>query len=146
MTGVLTVVLILFDRPALALFLGIDSPALPIAEHIQLLVGWNYILFGMTMVLNATMRAGGVVVVPLVIMAVAFYPVRLGFYYLTYGWLDADAIWFSFPVSAFVALLLSWCFYRYSNWRERAIAESEEEALEQANADGQPAGRLAPTI
>src|SRR5690606_32592347 len=108
MTGALTAILLLFDRPALVLFLGPDSPAVDMARHIQLLASWNFILFGVTMVMTATMRAGGAVWTPLVILVVALYPIRLGFYWLTYGWLGPDAIWLSFPVSALAALALAW--------------------------------------
>jgi putative MATE family efflux protein len=146
LTGVLTALLLLFDRPALVLFLGPDSPAVSLARHIQLLASWNFILFGVTMVYSATMRAGGAVWIPLLIIAVALYPVRLGFYALTYERLGADAIWLSFPVSAIAALLLGWWFYRYSGWRERAMAETAEEPREQSNADGDPAGRFKPSL
>jgi putative MATE family efflux protein len=146
LTGVLTVLLLLFDRPALVLFLGPDSPAVPLARHIQFMVSWNFVLLGMTMVYSATMRAGGAVWIPLLIIAVALYPVRLGFYALAYDRLGADAIWLSFPIAAVAALILSWWFYRYSGWREKAMAETVEEAQEQSNADGEPAGRFKPSI
>jgi len=146
MTGVLTALLLAFDRPALVLFLGPESPAVPLARHIQLLAGWSFILFGVTMVYSATMRAGGAVMVPLIIIAVALYPVRLGFYFASYPWLGSDAIWLSFPVGSVAGLALAWWFYRYSGWRARAMAESAEEAKEQANADGEPAGRFAPNL
>ncbi len=146
MTGALTVLLVMFDRPALALFLGPDSPAVPLARHIQWLASWNFIFFGVTMVMTATMRAGGAVWTPLAILTVSLFPVRLGFYYLTYDWLGADAIWLSFPVAAFSALLMAWWAYRYTGWRDSARAESEAEAMEQAHADGQPAGRMMPDL
>ncbi len=146
MTGVITVLLIFFDRPVLALFLGSDSPAVPLAQHIQLLASWNFVFFGMTMVMTATMRAGGAVIVPLVILGIALYPVRIGFYYATYDALGADAIWLSFPVAAFAALLMAWWAYRRPGWRARARAETEGEAREQAQTEGQPAGRLTPEI
>jgi len=146
MTGVLTVLLLLFDRPALGLFLGSESPAVDMARHIQLLASWNFVLFAPAMVYSATMRAGGAVWAPLAVLVVALYPVRLGFYWLTYDWLGADAIWWSFPVGAAAGLVLSWWTYRYLPWRARAEAESEEEAMEQAHADGQPAGRMMPEL
>jgi putative MATE family efflux protein len=146
MTGALTVILLLFDRPALVLFLGPESPAVDMARHIQLLASWNFILFGVTMVMTATMRAGGAVWAPLMVLLVSLFPVRLGFYWLTYDWLGADAIWLSFPVAALAALVLAWWAYRFTRWRERAQAESEEEAREQAQTDGQPAGRMVPDV
>ena len=42
--------------------------------------------------------------------------------------------------------MLAWAFYRYSGWRQRAIAETSEEAQEQIQADGEPAGRMAPDV
>ena len=53
-TGALVVLLAVADRPALALFLGGDSPSLPIAQHIQLIATWSFLLFGVTMVLFGT--------------------------------------------------------------------------------------------
>lgn len=146
MTGVITVLLVLFDRPALVLFLGPDSPAVPLARHIQYLASWNFVIFGVTMVFTATMRAGGVVWVPLIILGFALYPVRLGFYFLTYDTIGADAIWLSFPVSAAVAAILAFWAYMMPGWRLRAKAETAEEAREQAHADGQPAGRMVPDL
>ena len=146
MTGALTLLLLAFDRPALALFLGPESPAVPLARHIQLLSIWSFVIFGVTMIYSATMRAGGAVWIPLAIIAVALYPVRLGFYVLTYGSLGADAIWLSFPVGSVAGLVLGWWFYHYSGWRKHAEAETSEEAQEQVNADGEPAGRFAPNL
>ncbi len=146
MTGALTLLLLLVDRPALALFLGGDSPAVELGRHIQLLASWNFVLFGVSMVMTATMRAGGSVWLPLVILGIALYPIRLGWYFLTYEALGADAIWWSFPVAGLAALVLAWWAYRFSGWRARAHAESEEEAREQAQTDGLPAGRMMPDV
>ncbi|MEO6387875.1 MAG: MATE family efflux transporter [Croceibacterium sp.] len=146
MTGVLTAVLLTFDHAALVLFLGPDSPAVPKAQHIQMLAVWSFMLFGVTMVFSATMRAGGAVIVPLIIIAVALYPVRLGFYFLFYDRLGADAIWWSFTVGSVAGLALGWWFYRYSNWRKHALAETAETAREQVQSEGEPAGRYAPEI
>jgi Na+-driven multidrug efflux pump len=142
MTGIVTALLLAFDRPALVLFLGPDSPAVDMARHIQFLASWNFIIFGVTLVLTSIMRAGGSVWVPLAILTVALYPVRLSFYYATYDWLGADAIWWSFPVSALSALLMAWWAYVKLPWREHAKAETAAEAMEQTHADGQPAGQL----
>jgi Na+-driven multidrug efflux pump len=140
MTGTLTVLLLLFDRPILVLFLGPDSPAVPIARHIQFIASWNFILFGMAMVYSATMRAAGAVWLPLIAIAIALFPVRLGFYELTYDWLGANAIWASFPVAALAGLVASWLFYHRWNWR-KAAPPSPALAEEAAQADGQAAGR-----
>ena len=52
------------------------------------------------MVLFATVRANGAVWIPLIVLAVGLVPVRFGYISATYGWLGADAIWTSFPVTS----------------------------------------------
>ena len=145
-TGFLCALLLLFDRPALELFLGFGSPAVDTARHIQFLASWSYILFGVTVVLFGTMRAGGVVWAPLLILAITLYPVRLGFYSLFYPVLGADALWLAFPVSSAVAVALSVMAYRRPGWRARTRAVPDIEAEEESHADADPAGRMAPNI
>ena len=87
--------------------MGGGSPALPIARHIHVVATWNFILFGVTMVLFATVRANGAVWAPLIILCIGLVPVRFGFIFATDQWLGADAIWWSFPVSSFVNLALA---------------------------------------
>jgi len=134
------------DRPALALFLGSHSPALPIARHIQLLATWSFLLFGVTLVLFGTVRANGSVVGPLVILTIGLYPVRLGFAFGFYHWLKADALWLSFPVSSFSNMALALAFYLKGGWRKsRMQAPGPDECIEEAVADAEPGGRLNPS-
>lgn len=121
-TGVMTALLLLFDRPVLQLFLGPHSPAVDLARHIQFLASWSFMLFGITIVLFGTMRAGGVVLAPLLVLAIALYPVRLGFYALLFPHLGADALWLSFPVGSIAAVLLTTIAYRRKGWRANALA------------------------
>jgi putative MATE family efflux protein len=146
LTGGLVVLLFFVDRPALALFLGGHSPALPIARHIQLIATWNFVLFGITMVLFGVVRANGSVIAPLIILAVAMFPVRLGFIALARPWLGVDALWLSFPVASIVTLVLTALFYKYGGWRKsRMMAPpAEEECVEEALGASEPGGRLNP--
>lgn len=146
-TGLLVALLIVFDRAALALFLGGESAALPIAQHIQLLATWSFLIFGVTMILFGTVRANGAVFGPLIILVIGLYPVRLGFALGAYEWLGADAIWLSFTVGSLANLLLAIAFYRHGGWRKARMqmppprAELEEEA----QADCEPGGRINPS-
>ncbi|QDZ07287.1 MATE family efflux transporter [Sphingomonas panacisoli] len=140
--------IILFDRPIMALFVGAESPAIPIARHIQLISSWTFVMFGATMVLFSTVRANGATVPPLVILAIAFYPIRLGFAIEGQKWLGADALWWAFPLGSIVSLTLAALYYRYGRWREQVLVvppEHPSEPEEHTHADGEPAGRLHPT-
>jgi Na+-driven multidrug efflux pump len=149
-TGVLVVLLAVADRPALALFLGGHSPALPIARHIQLLATWSFLLMGTTMVIFGTVRANGAVIGPLIILAIGLWPVRLGFAFGAYPWLKADALWLSFPVSSFANISMAIAFYFHGGWRRSRMAIGqpkpldEQEAVEEALAEAEPGGRLNP--
>jgi Na+-driven multidrug efflux pump len=146
-TGLLVALLAIADRPALALFLGGHSPALPIARHIQLLATWSFLLFGVTMVIFGTVRANGAVLGPLIILAIGLYPVRLGFALGAYRWLGADALWLSFPVSSFANMAMAIAFYLHGGWRRSRMEmpPPAAELAEEAQADGEPGGRLNPS-
>ncbi len=145
-TGVLVALLVIADRPALALFLGGSSPALPIAQHIQLLATWSFLLFGVTMILFGTVRANGAVLGPLIILAIGLYPVRLGFAVGAYHWLGADALWLSFPVSSLANMAMAIGFYRHGGWKKARMMPppSVDEAIEEAEGLTEPGGRINP--
>ncbi len=94
-TGVLVAILTLVDAEVLGLFMGADSPALPIAQHIQRVASWGFILFGVTLVISATVRANGAVYGPLIILFIAFFPVRLGLMLALLPHYGAEAIWWT---------------------------------------------------
>jgi MATE family, multidrug efflux pump len=146
-TGLLVVLLAIADRPALALFLGGASPALPIAQHIQLLATWSFLLFGVTIILFGTVRANGSVLGPLVILAIGLLPVRLGFALGAYPWLGADSLWLSFPVGSLAIMAMAIAFYLQGGWRNARMEAppSREALIEEAQADGEPGGRINPS-
>jgi len=138
---------ILFDREVMALFVGADSPAIPIARHIQLIASWTFVMFGATMVMFSTVRANGATIAPLVILAITMFPIRLGFALGAQPWLGSDALWFSFPIGSACSLVLAALYYRYGRWRAAVleVPPDPEDAAEQAHAATEPAGRLQPT-
>ena len=144
-TGVMVLALIAFDRPVMALFLGGDSAALPIARHIQLIATWGFILFGMTMVFFGVVRANGAVLGPLAILFVAMFPLRIGFATLARPMLGVDALWWSFPVGSISTVALAALFYRYGPWRkERLTVPSAHETDANAHITAEPGASLKP--
>jgi Na+-driven multidrug efflux pump len=145
-TAALVVLLTIADRSVMALFMGGDSPALPIARHIHIVATWNFVLFGVTMVLFATVRANGAVWAPLIILCIGLVPVRFGFILGTDQWLGADSIWWSFPVSSFANLALSVGYYLQGGWKKARMhaLPPAEELLEEAEATREAGGALNP--
>ncbi len=79
MTGALVALIYLFNRHSLGLFLGTDGVAIGIAQHINVVVLWSFILFGFTIVIFGTVRATGAVMAPLVILFLSMWVIRLPF-------------------------------------------------------------------
>ena len=100
LTGALVALLWVFDRSILSLFLSSDSTAIDIAAHINKVASWSFILFGITIVLFATVRATGAVMPPLIILVISVLIVRTGFAYFMRGVIGEEALWWSFPAGS----------------------------------------------
>lgn len=118
MSGAIIAAIWLFERAAFGLFLPNDSGAVDIAVHMNAIVIWAYLFFGVSMVLSGVVRSTGAVVAPLVILFIAFWVVRIPFAYGLVGRLGADAIWWSYPLGSLISLLLTVAYYRFGNWRQ----------------------------
>ena len=117
LTGSLVVLIYLFNRGALNLFLPGTGGAIEIAQHINAIVVWSFIFFGLSFVLAGVVRSTGAVIPPLIILVIALWLVRIPF---AYGLVDrwgSDAIWWSFPLGSLVSMTLSILYYRFGNWR-----------------------------
>lgn len=117
-TTLLIAVLLVLGRGAMTIFLGPDSPSIPIALHIQWLAIWTYLPFGVTIVLFGTLRSYGVVIVQIAVLLASMYAVRLGAYALLYPHLRADALWYSLLISSVTSLLLTLAAYYRGSWRK----------------------------
>ena len=145
LTGSLVLALMLLARPALTLFLGEGSAALPIAIHVVRVSSWGFVAFGVALVLFGTVRANGQVIGPLVILAVAMYPVRLGFALGAREWLGVDAIWWSFPVALIATMALAFALYRLGGWRYgHLLPLSHHECEQHARCARETTGALSP--
>jgi Na+-driven multidrug efflux pump len=69
------------------------------------------------MVLFGVMRATGAVMVPLFVYIFSVLVVRLLLAAALIDRWQADAIWWSFPISAALAVVLAVLYYRYGGWR-----------------------------
>ena len=118
MTGALIVPIIALDRWTLALFLPDASPSLAIARHLNHIAVWSFLFFGVNFVVSGVVRATGAVVPPMLILGLSLWGVRVPFASLAQPWLGVDAIWWSFPTSALVAMLMSLAYYRYGRWQQ----------------------------
>jgi len=115
--GTLVGIIYLFNEPALNLFLPGDSVALGLAEHLNAIVVWSFLFFGVTFVLFGVVRSTGAVWPPLIILTITMWMVRPPFALGLMPSMGADAIWWSFPLGSLLSMLLAIGYYRWGGWR-----------------------------
>jgi Na+-driven multidrug efflux pump len=118
LTGALVALVLFAEKPLLQLFLPGHPDAIAVASHINWIVAWSFILFGLTFVLFGVVRSTGAVMPPLISLAISLLGVRLAFAKLLEPAWGADALWWSFPVSMAVSVLLAFGYYRWGGWRK----------------------------
>lgn len=124
LTGTIVLLIELFSRQALGMFVPDGSASLETAVHLNRIVAWSFIPLGVSMVLFGVVRATGAVFPPLVILAVSLLGIRFPTALAFLGTWQADAIWWSFPISSLVAVVLSILYYRFGAWRAMQMDSS----------------------
>jgi putative MATE family efflux protein len=123
-TGTFVALIEIFSRPALGLFLPPDTPALAMAEHLNRISAWSFMFFGVSMVLFGVVRATGAVMAPLIILTITMLLIRYPLAELLIDHWHADAIWWSFPISSAVAMLLAMLYYKFGGWRQAHMIDA----------------------
>lgn len=140
LTGSLVLILYLFDPLIVELFLPGQANAVAIAEHINNVALWSFILFGVTFVLFGVVRSTGAVTPPLIILVISLFGVRIGFAKLLEPSWGQDAIWWSFPVSMAVSASLALAYYLWGGWRKARMGPVTPPAREVEDAPNTGAG------
>ena len=118
MTGALIVTIFFADRYMIGWFLPEGSESIEIARHLNHIAIGSFLFFGVTFVLSGVVRATGAVMPPLIILAIAMWGIRVPFAHFLQPVWGADAIWWSFPVSAFCSMVMMVGYYQRGNWRK----------------------------
>jgi putative MATE family efflux protein len=132
--GVLIGLIYLLNRSALGLFLPVAGTAIDIAVHLNHIVLWSFVFFGMSMVLFGVVRATGAVLPPLWILILSLWCIRVPFAYSLLDRWHADAIWWSFPVASMTSLAMASAYYRFGGWRSSRMGVADARAAPAASA------------
>lgn len=116
--GSLITLVFVFNKHALGLFLPANGAALSLSAHLNAIVIWSFALFGTSIVLFGVVRATGAVIPPLIMLVISLWLIRVPFAFSMLDRWQADAIWWSFPLSSTVSMLMSVAYYRFGGWRK----------------------------
>lgn len=138
-TGVPVVLIYLADPWVLRAFLPGNSPSLPIAVHINSIVLWGFIAFGMAFIFSGVVRATGAVWPPLLAMIVSLWGIRVPLANFLEPRMGADAIWISFPIGSGATLVLAFAYYMWGGWRKSRMLPTTTPATDEPDTGfGQP--------
>lgn len=136
MTGIPIALLYLLNEHAVGLFLPAGSPAIEIAVHLNRIILWSFVMFGISMVLSGVMRAAGAVIAPLLFLFIALWVVRVPLSFWASGHYGPDGIWWSFALSAFLAMVMTVAYYLHGGWK-RARMTADQPAAAGATSGGE---------
>ncbi|MBU1375310.1 MAG: MATE family efflux transporter [Alphaproteobacteria bacterium] len=138
-TATPVVLIYLADPWVLRAFLPGDSPSLPIAVHINSIVLWGFIFFGMAFIFSGVVRATGAVWPPLLAMIVSLWGIRVPLANFLEPRMGADAIWISFPIGSGATLILAFAYYMWGGWRKSRMLPTTSPATDEPDTGfGQP--------
>jgi Na+-driven multidrug efflux pump len=73
-------------------------------------------------------RATGAVMPPLIILVIALWLIRVPFAFVVLDRWQADAIWWSFPISSVISMLMAITYYRFGGWRKARLGVATRRA------------------
>jgi len=132
LTGTPALIILIFCRTILGWILpeGAASEAATIGVHINAIAIWSFVLFGITIVLFGVVRSTGAVMVPLAVLFVALWVIRIPFAKLLAPKWGADAIWWSFPLGSAIACALAALYYWNGRWKRAHMVTAAPGATE----------------
>jgi Na+-driven multidrug efflux pump len=105
------------DVRAFSLLLPPHSSALNIATHINRIITWSWLVAAVSPVLFGVIRAAGEVMAPFLIALLSVLAVQYPLAYTLQNAWEADAIWWSYPISATLNVGLGVLYYMRGGWR-----------------------------
>jgi putative MATE family efflux protein len=128
-TGSIVLLIELLDTHAFQIFLPAGSAALVLASHLNHVVTWSFVFFGVSMVLFGVVRATGAVMAPLAILTLTLLGVRFPLAEALISRYQINAVWWSFPTSSALAAVLAILYYKYGGWRSARMAGGPREPV-----------------
>jgi putative MATE family efflux protein len=118
MSGVVAGIIFIYSRQALSLFLPANGRAIEIGIYINKVTIWSFVLFGVYLVVSGVIRSTGSVMVPLLVTFITLWVIRIPLAYYLANRYGQDALWWSFPASFSLAVIITFFYYFFGNWKK----------------------------
>nr|WP_302055355.1 MATE family efflux transporter [Paenibacillus sp. CH40] len=123
LTGGAVVLIYVFNRQALLMFLPSTGGALELGMRINLITLWSFVIFGVTNVITGVVRSTGSVMIPLLITIISLWGIRIPLAYVFVDEYGLDAVWWSFPVGFAISAVAVIYYYAFGKWKQASMGE-----------------------
>ncbi|WDZ63874.1 MATE family efflux transporter [Paenibacillus polymyxa] len=123
LTGGAVVLIYVFNRQALLMFLPSTGGALELGMRINLITLWSFVIFGVTNVITGVVRSTGSVMIPLLITIISLWGIRIPLAYAFVDEYGLDAVWWSFPVGFAISAIAVIFYYAFGKWKQASMGE-----------------------
>ena len=119
LTGGLVALICLFPRPVLGVFIT-DPAVVERAQELLIIALWSSVPFGMATVFSGAMRAGGVVLAPMLLSIFAIVAIEIPSAVILGRTIGLEGVWAAYPI-VFCAMFVLQLGYYTLVWRRRPL-------------------------
>jgi putative MATE family efflux protein len=121
LTGGLVMLICLFPRPVLGIFIT-DMAVLERAQELLMIALWSSVPFGIATVFSGAMRAGGVALAPMLLSIFAIVAIEIPSAVILSRTIGLKGVWAAYPI-VFCAMFVLQLGYYASVWRRRPLQQ-----------------------
>jgi len=124
LTGIVTVattaIIVTFGEIFMEAFTD-DQAVIEIGSEYLTIVSLFYLVFAFMFTFNGVMRGAGDTLIPMIISLISLWLIRIPFAVFMSDRIGQTGIWWSFPMSWAVGLIMSWLYYLTGRWKKKVI-------------------------
>lgn len=124
----------IFARQLVMFFVPHDAAVIAEGARFIRIVSWSFGFIGLQFALTGVLRASGDVMAAMIISLVSLWVLRfpLAFVLAERTALGTDGLWWSFPLSNVVTVLIAAAWFRRGDWKRRRLIERMHERDDEA--------------
>lgn len=102
-----------------------DPKVIEIGSEYLTIVSLFYIVFAFMFTFNGVMRGAGDTFIPMIFTLISLWLVRIPFAVFLSDRFGETGIWWSYPMSWVMGLIMSWAYYLTGRWKKKVIVKPQ---------------------
>ncbi|MFO7852710.1 MAG: MATE family efflux transporter [Bacteroidota bacterium] len=102
-----------------------DPKVIDIGSEYLTIVSLFYLVFAFMFTFNGVMRGAGDTIIPMIITFISLWLIRIPFAIFLSDRMGETGIWWSYPMSWVLGLIMSWLYYLTGRWKKKVIVRPQ---------------------